>query len=109
MARCEPRISCTNINKISKIKKISQFSLEQNVRERERGEGEQTSSFSGDFMRFCTSELGRPRVKVALRDQSYVWVPKSQDFAKAQGSGFHRNREKVVSQEITQFEVRFFS
>ena len=37
MARCEPRVSCINIKKISKIKNISQFGLEQNVRERERG------------------------------------------------------------------------
>ena len=36
MVRCEPRVSCINIKKISKIKKISQFGLEQNVRERER-------------------------------------------------------------------------
>ena len=39
MARCEPRVSCININKISKIKNISQFGLEQNVRERERERG----------------------------------------------------------------------
>ena len=37
MARCEPRVSCINIKKISKIKNISQFGLKQNVRERERG------------------------------------------------------------------------
>ena len=67
MARCESRVSCINIKKISKIKNISQFDLEQNVREREREEGEKKkASFSSDFMRFCQSELGRPRVKVAL-------------------------------------------
>ena len=53
------------------------------------------------------SELDRPRVKVALRDESYAWVPKSQDFAKVQGSSFHGNREKAVSREITQIEVGF--
>ena len=36
MAQCEPHVSCINIKKISKIKNISQFGLEQNVRERER-------------------------------------------------------------------------
>ena len=36
MARCEPRVSCINIKKISKIKNISQFGLEQNVKDRER-------------------------------------------------------------------------
>ena len=39
-ARCEPRVSSINIKKISKIKNISQFGLEQNVREGEREEGE---------------------------------------------------------------------
>ena len=38
-----------------------------------------------------------------------MWVPESQDSAKVQGSGFHENREKVVSREITPFEVGFFS
>ena len=37
-----------------------------------------------------------------------MWVPKSQDFAKVQGSGFHENREKAVSQEITLTEVGFY-
>ena len=40
MARCEPRVSCINIKKISKIKNISKFGLEQNIREREREEEE---------------------------------------------------------------------
>ena len=35
MAKCEPLVSCINIKKISKIKNISQFGLEQNFRERE--------------------------------------------------------------------------
>ena len=38
-----------------------------------------------------------------------MWVPKSQDSAKVQGSGFHENREKVVSRETKPFEVGFFS
>ena len=38
-----------------------------------------------------------------------MWVPESQDSAKVQGSGFYENREKAVSQEITSFEVGFFS
>ena len=38
-----------------------------------------------------------------------MWVPESQDFSKVQGSGFHKNREKAVSREITLFEVGFFS
>ena len=36
MALCEPRVSCINIKKISKIKNISQFGLEKTL-ERERG------------------------------------------------------------------------
>ena len=49
------------------------------------------------------------RVKNVLRDESYAWVPESQDFTKVQGSGFHGNREKVMSGEITQIEVGFLS
>ena len=74
-----------------------------------RGRGGKKASFFGYFTRFCWSELDRPRVKVALHDESYVWLPKSQDFAKVQGSGFHENREKAMSLEITLFEVGFFS
>ena len=76
------------------------------MREREREEGEKQASFSEDFTRFCRSELGKPRVEVALRDESYMWVPESENFAKVQGSGFHGNQ---VSREITLFEVGFFS
>ena len=36
MARCEPRVSCINIKKHLKSRKISQFGLAPNVRERER-------------------------------------------------------------------------
>ena len=109
MARCEPRVSCINIKKYLKSRKISQFGLAPNVRERERERErrEKKTNFSGDFIGFCQSELGKPRVKAALRDESYAWVPKSQDFVKVQGSDFHENREKVVSQEITQIEVGF--
>ena len=77
-------------------------------RERERIE---EVSFSLPFTSFRRSELDRPGVKVALRvalrDESYAWVPQSQDVAKAQGSGFFGNQENVVSREIMLFEVGF--
>ena len=60
-------------------------------RERERERGKKSKPFSGDFMGFCRSKLGRPRVKVALRDKSYAWALESQDFAKVQGLSFHEN------------------
>ena len=60
-------------------------------------------------MGFHRSELDNPRIKANLCDEGYTWVPESQDSAKVQGSGFHENREKVVSLEITPFEVGFFS
>ena len=66
-----------------KIKNISQFGLEQYVREREMRE--KKSKFLCNFTRFCLSKLGRSRVKATLRDESYAWVPESQDFAKVQG------------------------
>ena len=60
-------------------------------------------------MRFHQSELGKPRVKAALRDESYAWILESQDFAKVQGSGFDENRENSLFQEITLFEVGYLS
>ena len=58
-------------------------------------------------MSFRPSELDKSRIKVALRNESYTWVSKSQDFVKGQGSGFSRNQEKAMSQEITLLEVGF--
>ena len=66
-------------------------------RERERERGKESKHFSGDFTGFYRSELDRPKVKAALRNESYAWVPESQDFVKVQGLSFHRNREKEVS------------
>ena len=90
MVRCEPHVLCINIKKISKIKNISQFDLEQNIREREREreEGEKQASFSRDFTRFCLSELSRPRVKDVLRDKSYAWRTKITRFRQGPRLGF---------------------
>ena len=60
-------------------------------------------------MGFRWSYLVRSRIKADLRDEGYTCVPESQNSTKVQGSGFHENREKVVSREITPFEVGFFS
>ena len=60
-------------------------------------------------MGFCRSEFDSSRVKAGLLNESYTWVLESQDFAKVQGSGFHENREKAMSREITLFEVGFLS
>ena len=56
MARCEPRVSCINIKKISKIKNISQFGLEQNIREKERDEGEKKSKLLRRFYKVLPVE-----------------------------------------------------
>ena len=60
-------------------------------------------------MGFRQSELDNPRIKIDLLDESYAWIQESPDSVKVQGSGFHGNRENVVSCEITPFEVGFFS
>ena len=65
------------------------------MRESEREK--KKASFSLRFTSFRRSDLVGLRVKVALRDESYVWVPESQDFAKVQSLGFYKNREKAVS------------
>ena len=109
MARCEPHVSCINIKKISKIKNISQFGLEQNVRERDKEKGEKKAQASPKILRGFASQNSAGRKVKLLCDESYTWVPESQDFAKVQGSSFNENREKVMSREITLFEVGFFS
>ena len=40
-------------------------------------ERKEKKPFSGDFTGFCRLELGNTRVKAALRDESYAWVPES--------------------------------
>ena len=73
------------------------------MRERER-EKNLLSSIHG----ISSAKSVRSRIKADLRDESYAWVLESQDSFKVQGSGFHGNRENVVSREITTFEVEFF-
>ena len=91
-------------------KKLSFWSQLNRKRERERErERERKAIFSFRFTGFRRLDLVRSRIKVNLRDEGYVWVPESQVSPKVQGSCFHKNREKVVSREITPFEVRFFS
>ena len=46
MAQCEPCVSCINIKKYLKSRKISQFGLAPNIREREREEGEKKQASS---------------------------------------------------------------
>ena len=91
MARYEPRVSCITIKKISKIKNISQFGLKQMLEIESR---EKKASFSENFTRYCPSELGRPRVKAALRDESYAWVPESQDFPRFKVSVFTKTEKR---------------
>ena len=81
---------------------------ERRERERER-ERERKAIFSIRFTGFRRLDRVRSRIKANLRDEGYAWIPESQDSSKVQGSGFHENREKVVSREITPFEVGFFS
>ena len=57
---------------LKKSKEISQVGLGPNVRERKREEGEEKQHLSGDFTGYCQLELARPRVKAALRDESYT-------------------------------------
>ena len=82
------------------------FGLSQTVRERVR-EREREKRDLSSIHGISSMDLVRSRIKADLRDNVYAWIPESQDSAKVQGSGFHRNREKAVSQESTPFEVGF--
>ena len=104
MARRGPRVHTINI--LKKYLMLS-FGISQTVRERVR-EREREAIFSLRFTGFRRSDLVRSRIKADLRDEGYVWIPESPDSAKVQGSGFHGNREKAVSWQITPFEVGFF-
>ena len=101
MARREPRVSCINRLKKSNLPKDLIFGLIQTVEreregERERERESQASLFdSWDFI-YRNS---------AVRELKLIYATRS----KVQGSGFHGNREKVVSCEIMSFEVGFFS
>ena len=107
MARREPRVHTINILKYLTWPKSSHFGLRTNRREREKKK--RKPRFSLQFTGFHLSELDNLRVKVYLRDEGYAWVSESQDSTKVQGSGFHKNREKALSQETMPFEVGFFS
>ena len=72
---------------LKKSKEISQVGLGQNIRERERERDkerrEKKSNLSPAISRSFTgrNSVGR-ELKAAMRDESYAWVPKSQDFSK---------------------------
>ena len=109
MARCGPRVHIINsLKKNLKYQNLSFWSQPNRKRE-SRIERERKAIFSLRFKGFRRSDLVKSRIKVDLSDEGYTWVPESQDSAKVQGLGFHENREKVVSREITPFEVGFFS
>ena len=56
--------------------------------------GRRTGHCPPMLQEFRRSELSSPRVKAALCDESYTWIPKSRDFTKVQSSGFRETEEK---------------
>ena len=75
MVRCEPHVSCINIKKISKIKNISQFDLEQNIRERERREKNKQSSLA-ILLGFVGSNSKGRELKMFYTTRASRGVPK---------------------------------
>ena len=63
-------------------------------KERKMARGRRTGHCPLMLQAFRRSELSSPRVKAALCDESYTWIPKSQDFTKVQSSGFRETEEK---------------
>ena len=102
MARCELRVSCVNIKKISKIKNISQFGLEPNVREKERG-GRKKKQASTTILRGFASRNSTGRELKLLYATRDMRGYRNHKISPGPGLGFHRNREKAVSQEIMLF------
>ena len=61
----------------------------------ERGERERKGrnpNLSLRSMEFLESEFVRPRTKVHLLDEGYVWVPKTQDFAEDSSKEFGKSK-----------------
>ena len=69
------------------VKKLSFWSQPNRKREskREREREREKAIFSLRFTGFRRLDLVKSRIKADLREEGYVWVPKSQDFAKVQG------------------------
>ena len=59
----------------------------------EREREKRKPSFSLRFTGFRRLEFDSPRVKATLRNESYVWVPESQDFADSCHGRVIRNQQ----------------
>ena len=63
-------------------------------KERKMARGRRTCCCPPILQAFRRSELSCLRVKAALCDERYTWIPKSKDFTKVQSSGFWETEEK---------------
>ena len=59
------------------------------MRKRERKE---SSSFSLQSTKFCSSEFVEPRIEVHILNESYAWIPKSWDFAEDSSKEFGKSK-----------------
>ena len=59
------------------------------VKKRKRKKNQNFSLRSTEFRR---SEFIRPRTKVHLLDEGYVWVPKTRDFAEDSSKEFEKSK-----------------
>ena len=76
--------------------------------ERKEGEKKRQSS-PANLQGFAGQNSACRELKLIYVMRATHGVPKSQDFAKVQGLGFHGNREKAVFREIKLIEVGFLS
>ena len=76
------------MKKKKKEKKIISFFWFELEREGEK----KNTNFSLRSTEFCRSKLVEPGTKVHLLDESYAWVPKTQDFAKDSSGGFGKSK-----------------
>ena len=64
----------------------------QYVRERKRWEKESSQDFSLRPMEFRWSEFIKPRTKVHLLNEGYMWIPKRRDLTEDPKEEVSRNR-----------------
>ena len=85
------------IRKISKIKNISQFGLEQNVREREREEGEKKQASPAILRGFANRNLASRELKLLYATRATRGYQNHKILPWSKVQVFTKNREKAVS------------
>ena len=93
MAQREPRIQSIKGKKISFGRGSPIFqNFERRERGREEKKNQKNQNLSLQSTKFRQSEFIRPRTKVHLLNEGYVWAPKTRGFAKDSSEEFGKSK-----------------